>query len=140
MHSRPFWKSCPEDEYKLDLSTTLYRRTPWYNHPASKMWLNNQHALALYACHICYEWRVRGYEDNVVQKICAMMQWTNTLEIELRKLKFDSAYPQYDWPPWLGREDIHASHRSNLLRKNFAHYSQFGWMDPATLPYVWPTI
>ena len=33
---------------------------------------------------------------------------------------------------------MHASHRSNLLRKEPAHYTQFGWTEPPDLPYVWP--
>lgn len=41
-------------------------------------------------------------------------------------------------PPWFGREDFHASHRSNLLRKHPDWYRQFGWYEPDDLPYVWP--
>ena len=33
---------------------------------------------------------------------------------------------------------MHASHRSNLLRKDPEHYMQFGWTEPPDLPYVWP--
>jgi len=40
-------------------------------------------------------------------------------------------------PPWLGTAEIHASHRSNLLRKDPGHYSQF-WAGPDNLSYVWP--
>jgi hypothetical protein len=42
------------------------------------------------------------------------------------------------YPPWLGDEAFHASHRSNLLRKNPEWYGQFGWTEPDDLPYVWP--
>ena len=41
-------------------------------------------------------------------------------------------------PSWLGDLDFHASHRSNLLRKDPEWYGQFGWNDPHDLPYVWP--
>jgi hypothetical protein len=41
-------------------------------------------------------------------------------------------------PPWLGCDEFHSSHRSNLLRKLPEHYSQFGWSEPNDLPYVWP--
>jgi len=34
-------------------------------------------------------------------------------------------------------KEIHASHRSNLLRKNFEFYSKFGWKEPDNLPYIW---
>lgn len=33
---------------------------------------------------------------------------------------------------------MHASHRSNLLRKEPEYYTQFGWTEPPDLPYVWP--
>jgi hypothetical protein len=68
-----------------------------------------------------------------------MMLWTNNLEIELRNIKFDPQYPLYHYPPWLGNESFHASHRSNLLRKDFDYYSQFKWTEPTTLPYIWPS-
>lgn len=35
---------------------------------------------------------------------------------------------------------FHASHRANLLRKDFAHYSQFGWVEDPTMPYYWPEV
>ena len=41
-------------------------------------------------------------------------------------------------PPWLGNEALHASHRSNLLRKDPGFYGRYGWTEPADLPYVWP--
>jgi hypothetical protein len=41
-------------------------------------------------------------------------------------------------PHWLGDERIHASHRSNLIRKDPAHYSQFNWSESADIPYYWP--
>jgi hypothetical protein len=42
-------------------------------------------------------------------------------------------------PSWWGDDAVHASHRSNLLRKLPEHYSRFGWSEPCDLPYVWPT-
>jgi hypothetical protein len=38
---------------------------------------------------------------------------------------------------WFGYEPFHASHRSNLLRKDDDYYSAFGWTDPKDLKYVW---
>jgi hypothetical protein len=45
----------------------------------------------------------------------------------------------YQKPPWLGNEDFHRSHRSNLLRKYPEHYRQFWPDEPDNLPYFWPT-
>lgn len=41
-------------------------------------------------------------------------------------------------PPWLGDERVHSSHRANLLRKKYAHYSQFGWKETPVKGYYWP--
>lgn len=46
---------------------------------------------------------------------------------------------QLELPPWFGLEEFHASHRSNLLRKDFAFYSRYGWIEEDSLPYYWPT-
>jgi hypothetical protein len=33
-------------------------------------------------------------------------------------------------PPWFGFQDLHSSHRANLIRKNPSHYrDQFGWNE-----------
>ena len=40
-------------------------------------------------------------------------------------------------PHWLGREEFHASHRANLLRKDYKFYSQYGWTEDSSNPYVW---
>jgi hypothetical protein len=45
-------------------------------------------------------------------------------------------------PSWLGDEELHRSHRSNLLAKDPGYYrprfaERFG-PEPADLPYVWP--
>jgi hypothetical protein len=44
----------------------------------------------------------------------------------------------FERPSWLGDDAVHASHRSNLLRKDLRHYSRFGWTEPDDLEYVWP--
>jgi hypothetical protein len=45
-----------------------------------------------------------------------------------------------DIPLWLGNQDFHNSHRSNLSRKDPVYYAQFNWDVPDNLPYIWPTI
>lgn len=110
----------------------------WQSHPAVNMWRGKKHALGLYGCHVCFEWRKRGFNDTCAEKICSVLLWTNNLEIALRTLSFDLQYPKYDYPIWLGNTELHMSHRSNLLRKDVKHYSQFGWNEPHDLPYIWP--
>ena len=40
-------------------------------------------------------------------------------------------------PQWLGDEDLHSSHRSNLLRKDKDFYSKYNWSEPNDMPYYW---
>jgi len=44
-----------------------------------------------------------------------------------------------EFPGWLGDEAFHASHRSNLLRKDPEFYGRYGWNEPPDLPYIWPS-
>lgn len=92
--------------------------TSWQNHPAVKMWMGYQSCLSLYGVVICREWIKRGYKDNLLSKIT----------------------PYYNsniiYPKWLGNEQFHKSHQSNLLRKNPEYYSKF-FTVPDDLPYNW---
>jgi len=93
----------------------------WVNHPAAKMWRGYENTLAIYGMVICSEWIKRGYKDTCFAKIMSYRNYDTAVVV----------------PKWLGREDFHASHRSNLLRKNPEYYSQFGWDESPDLPYVW---
>lgn len=93
----------------------------WRNHPAVRMWQGHEEALAEYGASICLEWIRRGFADNLWDEFVALMPETPA------KL-----------PAWLGNAEFHASHRSNLLRKDYVFYGQFGWSEPNDLPYFWP--
>lgn len=101
----------------------------WENHPAVKMWKGHEFLLVSYIMIICTEWKRRGCNDTVLEK---------TLEL-INKLpkEFKAKYSQ-QIPIWYYNKDFHASHRSNLLRKDIEYYSQFGWNEPNNLPYYWP--
>lgn len=90
----------------------------WQNHPAVKMWRGYEDSLKLYMNLCIDEWVSRGYNNNMVKG-----------EIEAPVLEF---------PPWLGDDTFHSSHRSNLIRKDAEHYLQYGWTEPDDLEYVWP--
>lgn len=96
-------------------------RGSWPNHPASKMWRGYEWWLGVYGLCVCEEWRSRGYKDTCFDKILHEMR--NFVPGEV--------------PPWFGNESFHASHRSNLLRKNPQHYSKF-FQEIDDLPYIWP--
>ena len=89
----------------------------WTNHPATRMWRGYEAALGWYKDLCIEEWIRRGYK--------------NTMQTE-------SYVGAIVMPEWLGREDIHASHRSNLLKKDPDFYGVLGWTEPHDLEYVWP--
>ena len=93
----------------------------WKNHPAREMWRGYENALVMYGQAICNEWLSRGYKDTCFGKITA--HYNGNLNSEL--------------PSWVGREDIHLSHKSNLIRKYPEYYKPF-WPDvPDNLEYMW---
>jgi len=98
-------------------------RGGWPNHPASKMWRGHLHHLALYCLAGLEELTKRGKDYP---------HHYDEVHVHLFN------HPDTGPPPWLGSEEFHASHRSNLLRKNPTWYGKFGWTEPDNLPYVWP--
>lgn len=118
-------------EVKQILSTLLGKSRGWANHPAVRMWRGYESSLILYGLAVCLEWRKRGYKDSVLEHLLL-----ETLDERCAWTESDP--PDAPKPPWLGDPSFHASHRSNLLRKDPQHYSQFGWTEPDSLPYVWP--
>lgn len=95
----------------------------WRNHPAVRMWRGHEPALLAYGVAICDEWDRRGYPDTVRGKMAEHLR--------------EEGHP-VPLPLWLGDEALHASHRSNLLRKDPEFYGKYGWGEPPDLPYVWP--
>lgn len=101
-------------------------RKGWRNHPAVRMWEGYELQLASYSILVCREWRARGFRDTLLAQFMAVYH--------ARRARVESN----PYPPWFGWGDLHASHRSNLLRKDSDYYSQFGWSEPNDLPYCWP--
>lgn len=94
----------------------------WIHHPAVKMWKGHEGTLAVYAAACCQEWTRRGYADGVLENLMPY----------LREAMIPLTYPS-----WWGDDAVHASHRSNLLRKMPEFYGQYGWSESPDLPYVW---
>ena len=94
----------------------------WKQHPTVKMWRGYEYALLWYGFVITMEWKRRGYKDKMLDRFIN----------ELKQVK------KYMYmPKWLGNKKLHASHRSNLLRKDKKYYSKFGWQEQDNLPYYW---
>ena len=88
----------------------------WENHPAVLMWSGFEDCLRIYFNIISSEWEKRGYKHN-------MGYFKNV---------------NYKWPDWIGNDDFHCSHRSNLLRKNPEHYRKYWPVLRDDLEYIWP--
>lgn len=115
----------------VEVGSHTPKNSRWKNHPAVRMWRGYELALCGYSQAVCVEWINRGFKDSLG------IQFVQTA-LALREGRLIGEETATDSPPWLGAEDFHASHRSNLLRKDPAHYGKFGWIEPDDLPYVWP--
>lgn len=89
----------------------------WLNHPCTIMWRDNLPALKLYMNLAIEVWVERGFKNTM---------FVENLETEKVEL-----------PEWFGFEKFHSSHRANLLKKDFEFYSQYGWTENPSDPYVW---
>lgn len=90
----------------------------WANHPATRMWSGHKEALKHYGNLCILTWIERGYK--------------NTMPLYLVD------HSNLILPSWFGDPAFHASHRSNLLRKDPTHYGKFGWSESHDLEYIWP--
>lgn len=93
------------------------RTKGWVNHPATRMWRGYEPALMQYMQCAIDEWIARGYNNTMTVTVPSVVAM----------------------PPWMGDERVHASHRSNLIRKDPVHYGSFGWSEGPDVPYHWPT-
>jgi hypothetical protein len=114
-------------ECKQILSAIHKGKGGWVNHPATRMWRGHEYQLAVYGATMCHEWLRRGYKDTLLPYFLTIIDAYDE----------DGRSPN-DVPAWLGDEDFHASHRSNLLRKDPTYYGRFRWTDSPDAPYIWP--
>lgn len=112
----------------LQLMTALVNGTGWINHPATKMWRGYEYSLLEYQVAICTEWHIyRGFQDTCLRK---------TMDV-FWQAPYLADNPST--PYWLGDEDFHLRHQSNLLRKDPEYYRpMFGKDIPDDLEYDWP--
>jgi hypothetical protein len=106
----------------LNILLGKQKSNAWLNHPCVKMWRGYEHSLGEYMNCCIKEWVKRGYNNT--------MKLYADDDIRLKNI--------IKYPIWLGNKKFHASHRSNLLRKNFDFYSKFNWEEKNDLPYYWP--
>ena len=107
----------------------------WVTHPVVRMWRGRTAALVVYGRAMVAEWRSRGFADS-----------TDRLISEFAPEAADAT--QADMadagllPTWVGNEELHRSHRSNLLAKDPGFYraafAEHFPGEPEDLPYLWP--
>jgi pyrimidine dimer DNA glycosylase len=107
----------------------------WANHPAVLMWRGRTPALVAYGLAMARVWRERGFADTTERQI-------GEFAPEVVGRSQDDLAAAGLLPSWLGDEELHRSHRSNLIAKDPAFYrsrfaERFG-TEPDDLPYVWP--
>ena len=103
----------------------------WQHHPVTAMWRGHRPALMAYQRETCAVWSARGFADTCLEKTMAVLG-TVPEDAEAYLL---GGYPL---PPWLGREELHRSHRSKLIAKFPEHYAPLFPGVPDDLDYVWP--
>ncbi len=96
----------------------------WQNHPAVKMWRGHELSLIEYGEAVCEEWIKRGFNDTCLLKIGNM--------------RADFAGKPDAHPVWIGREELHLSHQSNLIRKDPIYYIPVFGNVADDMEYVWP--
>lgn len=102
----------------------------WQNHPAVKMWRGYIPALVAYQYAITREWtQARGYKDTCMDKSLALLP---------EDILTDVLADRIVYPHWLGDEEFHTSHKSNLIRKLPEYYTQQFPGVPGDIEYVWP--
>ncbi len=107
----------------------------WRHHPAVKMWTGYEEALTRYGLDVCAVWCESGRADTCAATLVTDFAAARGGRIVRTQAELADAG---ELPPWLGRDDLHLSHRSSLLRKAPEHYRpQFGNI-PIDLEYVWP--
>jgi hypothetical protein len=107
----------------------------WRQHPAVRMWAGDEEALVRYGLEICAAWCATGRVDTCADSMRAGLVAACGIDVVRTQAALSAAA---GLPAWLGREDVHLSHRSALLRKDPDHYRPLFGDEPADLPYVWP--
>lgn len=97
------------------------RSRGWVSHPAVVMWRGYEEYLSYYHDRCIEEWKLRGFKNTMPYKTLGQLESYVAI------------------PHWWDDQRTFASHRSNLLRKDYTHYSQFNWKESDDLPYHWPT-
>ncbi|GAB3156803.1 MSMEG_6728 family protein [Micromonospora sonneratiae] len=107
----------------------------WRHHPAVKMWAGYEEALVRYGLDVCSVWTETGRADTCANTLLTDLAAACGITTVRTQTELASAG---DLPPWLGRDDLHLSHRVSLLNKDPDFYRPLFGDLPGDVPYVWP--
>ncbi|MFD1713490.1 MSMEG_6728 family protein [Amnibacterium flavum] len=105
----------------------------WQNHPVSRMWRGFVPGLTAYGLSNVREWTARGHADSTSALI-------REFAPEVDGLTQEALAARGLLPRWVGDEEVHRSHRSNLIRKDPSFYEPLFPGTPGDLEYVWPGV
>jgi hypothetical protein len=94
--------------------------------PGVAMWKGCEKALALYGIAMCSRSSSSAIRDNLRTWFVYQVDPGTT----------GAAFVKM--PRWLGHKDVHASHRSYLIKHSPAFYGKLGWLDGPDLPLRLP--
>ena len=103
----------------------------WANHPVVTMWRGYTAGLVVYSLAMVRVWRERGFADTTASLIAEFAP-------DAAAMTQEEAAAAGLLPSWVGDEELHLSHRSNLLAKDPEFYRSRFPGDPDDLPYKWP--
>jgi hypothetical protein len=103
----------------------------WASHPVVTMWRGRTAGLVVYGLAMVRAWRERGFADSTEALIAEFAPDAATMS------QAEAAAAGL-LPSWVGNDELHRSHRSNLLAKEPAFYRPLFPGDPDDLPYIWP--
>lgn len=106
----------------------------WQNHPAVNMWRDHIYDLCHYGLACYREWQKRKSATKPHLFVHKSGQFINAHLLAMLYQGFTTTRP-----PWLGRDDFHRSHQSNLIRKDKEFYGPKFPGVPDDLEYVWPS-
>jgi hypothetical protein len=103
----------------------------WANHPVVSMWRGHTAGLVVYSLAMVRVWRERGFADTTETLIAEFAP-------DAAAMTQAEAAAAGLLPSWVGNEELHRSHRSNLLAKDPGFYRSRFPAEPDDLPYLWP--
>lgn len=108
----------------------------WKKHLCARMWKGYESALGLYYSLSIREMHVRKYRTLAVPVYDFYHGYTTaTLHYAAKKFL---PLSEIVYPPWLGDERLHSSHRAGLLKLEPKFYAQHEWTESLETPIFYP--